>query len=240
MREFEGGATRDNDDGKYDFNGFESPLVRHAFAEYMHAHRTQADGVVRDSDNWKSGMGLDVYMKSFVRHAFTVEALHEGYVLTTRAGHPPEDDIQQAILATIFNLNGYLHEYLTECAKVLDLVCDVDPMDNPMMQLHRDNDWLAEYMAWRKDKEERGSAEQNDREMNGGHSTEAEQLKIFPEMEAYERHHMVVMQQRLQRILDTVDDGTIDNATAIADIRDIATGEDKFNGGDDASNQEGG
>lgn len=135
MREFEGGATRDDDTGKYDFDGFESPLVRHAFAEYMHAHRTQSDGKLRESDNWKKGMGLDVYMKSLCRHFFEANALHHGYVLSTRANTPPNDDIVQALLAVKFNVNGYLHEYLTLTNKVLDIITDVDPSENPMMQL---------------------------------------------------------------------------------------------------------
>ncbi len=237
MREFDGGATRDSDDGKYDFNGFESPLVRHAFAEYMHAHRTQADGKVRDSDNWKQGMGLDVYMKSFVRHAFTVEALHEGYLLTTRDGHEPETDIQQAILATIFNLNGYLHEYLMVANTVLDVICGVDPMDNPMMQLDRasDADWIVKYSEWR-EKERARDAEWE----KGGHSTEAES-KPVPAMEEYERAHLVDLQSRLQRILDRVDDGDIDAVATLDTIHDIATGEDKLDdrGDENASDKEG-
>ncbi len=238
MREFDGGATRDDDDGKYDFNGFESPLVRHAFAKYMHAHRTQADGKVRDSDNWKQGMGLDVYMKSFVRHAFTVEALHEGYLLTTRDGHEPETDIQQAILATIFNLNGYLHEYLTMADAVLDAICDVDPADNPMLQLDRasDADWIVKYSEWR-EKERARDAEWE----KGGHSTEAERAPL-PQMEAYERHHMVDLQSRLQCILDRIEYGTeADEGGVLSDIHDIATGEDKLDdrGDENANDKEG-
>ncbi len=239
MREFEGGATRDDEDGKYDFNGFESPLVRHAFAEYMYAHRTQADGKVRDSDNWKQGMGLDVYMKSFVRHAFTVEALHEGYLLTTRDGHEPETDIQQAILATIFNLNGYLHEYLTVANTVLDVICGMDPEDNPMLQLDRENasdaEWLALHSEWR-EKERARDAERE----KGGHSTEAES-KPVPVMEEYERAHMVDLQSRLQRILDYIGPDPF-RRSRLGAIHDIATGYDKLNsgGGEDDKDQEGG
>ena len=41
MRKFETGATRNLDDGKFDFDGFLSPLTLKRFAEYMHKHRKQ-------------------------------------------------------------------------------------------------------------------------------------------------------------------------------------------------------
>ena len=47
MRKFETGATRDEEIGKYDFEGFLAPTVLVRFAEYMHKHRIQADGNIR-------------------------------------------------------------------------------------------------------------------------------------------------------------------------------------------------
>ena len=52
MRNFDTGATRDTDKGKNDYEGFYSPLVVEAFGDYMTKHQLQADGKLRDSDNW--------------------------------------------------------------------------------------------------------------------------------------------------------------------------------------------
>ena len=113
MREFDTGATRDSDDGKLDYEGFFSPAVLKRRAEYMHKHRMQADGVMRDSDNWQKGIPLDQYMKSGWRHFWEWWAAHRGSNL---AG--PDVDIVEAICALMFNLEGYLHEYLDEQAEV--------------------------------------------------------------------------------------------------------------------------
>lgn len=99
MRTFETGATRDSDDNKLDFEGFLSPWALTRYAEYMHEHRVQADGTMRSSDNWQSGIPIDVYMKSMWRHFITVWGNH-------RAGIDNEDDI----CALLFNAMGMLHE----------------------------------------------------------------------------------------------------------------------------------
>jgi hypothetical protein len=64
MREFETGATRNPEEGKLDYEGFLSPLVLECYAKYMHEHRLQSDGKLRDSDNWQKGIPKEVYMKS--------------------------------------------------------------------------------------------------------------------------------------------------------------------------------
>jgi len=56
MRTFGGGATRNSDQGKPDYEGFLSPLVIIRYGEYMTRHRVQADGNIRDSDNWQKGI----------------------------------------------------------------------------------------------------------------------------------------------------------------------------------------
>ena len=56
MRNFDTGATRDNDDEKMDYEGFLSPIVLKEFGRYMHKHRKQTDGKFRESDNWQKGM----------------------------------------------------------------------------------------------------------------------------------------------------------------------------------------
>ena len=45
--------------------------VLERYAEYMNDARVQADGSLRDSDNWQKGMPLSAYMKSGWRHFLT-------------------------------------------------------------------------------------------------------------------------------------------------------------------------
>ena|ERR1700683_2355163 len=106
MREFDTGATRDEDDDKWDFEGFLSPLVLSRFAEYMHTHRIQADGSLRASDNWQKGIPLDAYMKSMFRHFMDVWGEHRW------PGDCVSPDIEEALCALLFNVQGYLHELL--------------------------------------------------------------------------------------------------------------------------------
>lgn len=108
IREFETGATRDKEDGKFDYEGFLSPLALERFAAYMNSHRKQADGNLRDSDNWQKGIPLKVYMKSGWRHLFSWWKIHRGRrVFDERDGH--EVTIDEAICGLIFNAFGYLH-----------------------------------------------------------------------------------------------------------------------------------
>lgn len=104
MRTFETGATRNTDADKLDFEGFLSPVVLHRYAEYLHRHRTQADGVIRNSDNWQKGIPKDVYMKSLWRHFESVWLLHRGY-----GAH---ESMEEALCALMFNTMGYLFEAL--------------------------------------------------------------------------------------------------------------------------------
>lgn len=103
-REFATGATRDTDIGKLDFEGFLSPIVLEAFAEYMNKNRVQSDGSTRASDNWQKGIPRDAYMKSAFRHFFDLWKEHRG--ITTK------DGIESALCGLMFNTMGYLHEYL--------------------------------------------------------------------------------------------------------------------------------
>ncbi len=106
VREFESGATRDTDHDKMDYEGFLSPLVLAEFARYMHKHRVQADGTLRDSDNWQKGIPLDAYMKSMWRHFMEVWTLHRRGVVNREAIVPAE--YYEALCALLFNVQGYL------------------------------------------------------------------------------------------------------------------------------------
>lgn len=112
MRTFETGATRSSDVGKHDFEGYLSPLVLEAFAEYMTSHRIQADGKTRDSDNWQKGMGLRVAMKSAWRHFFDWWKCHRGYGASVDKTTGKQMTIDDALCGLMFNINVYYHELL--------------------------------------------------------------------------------------------------------------------------------
>lgn len=103
MRTFETGATRDDDGGKLDFEGFLSPLALRRYAEYLHEHRRQADGRMRESDNWQKGIPLSAYMKSAWRHFMSWWGMHRSDGCTAK-------ELEDSICAVIFNAQGYLHE----------------------------------------------------------------------------------------------------------------------------------
>lgn len=111
IRTFETGATRNLDTNKLDYEGFLSPLVLHSFAKYMHSHRLQKDGTMRDSDNWQAGLPMDVYMKSMWRHFMDVWMLHRGgQPISPDSGEPVS--LEEALCAVLFNVQGMLHEHL--------------------------------------------------------------------------------------------------------------------------------
>ena len=108
MRNFQTGATRDDDHNKLDYEGFLSPVVIQRFAEYMHEHRKQADGGMRGSDNWQKGIPIDAYMKSMWRHFFAVWKNH-------RTGQDNMEDL----CALLFNVQGMMLEKLKETNEIL-------------------------------------------------------------------------------------------------------------------------
>jgi len=109
MRNFNTGATRNADEEKYDYEAFLSPIVMERFAEYMHKHRKQSDGKLRDGDNWQKLFGeehYDVCMKSAFRHFHSFWKSHRGY--------KTDEDIEESICALMFNLQAYLYKRLIE------------------------------------------------------------------------------------------------------------------------------
>ena len=106
-RYFETGATRDTDQGKLDYEAFLSRIVLRRYAEYMHEHRKQSDGELRDGDNWQKGMPRDQYMKSAWRHFHDWWTYH-------RSEEEDQYLVETALCALLFNVMGYLHEYLQE------------------------------------------------------------------------------------------------------------------------------
>lgn len=107
LRTFDSGATRDTAENKLEPWGFTSALAEQRFCEYMHAHRTQSDGSLRDSDNWKRGFGEDVLMHSLSRHILDLRLIWEGHPERARTG-----DKQETLCAIIFNATALLREDL--------------------------------------------------------------------------------------------------------------------------------
>lgn len=138
VRAFETGATRDTAADKIDPEGFLSPLVLEAFAQYMHRHRVQSDGSLRTSDNWQKGMPRDVYMKSLFRHFLAAWKSHRGWT------HDDEPSLEDSLCGILFNTMGYLHEtlilqrYAAEEGLLKEMLEDTaplpdaqTPLDNP-------------------------------------------------------------------------------------------------------------
>ena len=111
-RTFNTGATRDTDQDKLDWEGFISPLWMQRFAQYMHTHRIQVDGELRDADNWQMGMPRRQYIRSLIRHTWDLWLLY-------RAG-PKDDDpvglweqrLLELLCAIHFNVQGLGYELL--------------------------------------------------------------------------------------------------------------------------------
>lgn len=107
LRTYSTGATRDTAEGKHEPWGFTSALVEQRFCEYMHQHRKQSDGNLRDSDNWKKGIDIESYWHSLSRHIQDLRLIREGYPEKART-----QDITDALCGVFFNVQGLLLEIL--------------------------------------------------------------------------------------------------------------------------------
>lgn len=105
LRTFETGATRDTAEDKHEPWGFTSALVEKRFCAYMHHHREQSDGELRDSDNWKKGIPVDAYYHSLSRHIQDLRLIMEGFNYEAR-----EDSLEEVLCSVLFNVQGMLHE----------------------------------------------------------------------------------------------------------------------------------
>lgn len=103
MRTFKTGATRDTAVGKPQYHGYISWKALRRFGAYMLRHQTQADGRLREADNWKKGIPEAAYVDSLCRH--TVEfndAVEDGRF----------EEAEELACAIWFNVQGFLHERL--------------------------------------------------------------------------------------------------------------------------------
>ncbi len=113
IRQFDTGANRDAEDGKYDYSGFLDPAVLRAFAGYMHGCRQLPDGSMRDAGNWKKGMPLDAYIRSMLRHVMDLWLIHEGHN-ATRPESGESVTLSDALGGIMFNCQGYWSEILKQ------------------------------------------------------------------------------------------------------------------------------
>lgn len=104
-----------------DFDGFLSPPVLFVFAHHMEQHRKLKDGQKRDSDNWQQGIPKNAYMKSMWRHFFDVWSSHRNWRVLRK------ERMVRALCALMFNVQGYLHEYLKDHPEVLAEFTKEDP-----------------------------------------------------------------------------------------------------------------
>lgn len=120
IREFNTGATRDTAEDKFCYEGFLSPLVVKAFGAYMHKHRKQSNGELREPDNWQKGFGnteddvkghCNTCIDSLYRHFMDLWLIHRGYEKESR------ESIDDAICGIMFNIMAYYHKLLEERTK---------------------------------------------------------------------------------------------------------------------------
>lgn len=107
VRAFETGATRSGDAGRYDPEGFLSPIAIERYCVYMQKNQLQPDGSIRTSDNWQKGLPKETYVKGLWRHML--------HLWTRFRGYPVQDpkaatDIEEDLCALLFNVQGMLHE----------------------------------------------------------------------------------------------------------------------------------
>jgi hypothetical protein len=111
VRHFDTGATRSSDAGRYDPEGFLSPIVIERYCDYMQKHRLQPDGSMRDSDNWQKGIPKATYMKGLWRHVLHLWTRFRGFkVQDSNATANMEEDL----CSVIFNAQGMLFEMLKD------------------------------------------------------------------------------------------------------------------------------
>ena len=107
-RIFETGATRSPEDGKYRYDRFFSPDVLRRRAKYMHQHRIQSDGQIRDPDNWKKGIPIESYIDSMLRHVVELWLYYYG-----ETDGEVYDDLEaklDTLCAIMFNCEGLMYE----------------------------------------------------------------------------------------------------------------------------------
>lgn len=124
VRKFDTGATRSADTGRYDPEGFMSPIVIERFSEYMNKHRKQPDGSIRASDNWQKGIPRETYVKGMWRHFLHLWTRHRGFEVQDPMAAA---DIEEDLCALLFNVQGMLFEVLKDKRRPAAVVKEIWP-----------------------------------------------------------------------------------------------------------------
>ena len=111
MEQFESGATRTDSKDKLSYVKALSPIVLRRYVQYLGSHRKQADGTMREFNNWKQGIPPERYLDGLGRHFLALWLLMDGFEVYDDPGQECIDDILCAIM---FNAMGMLHERLKE------------------------------------------------------------------------------------------------------------------------------
>jgi len=107
METYESGATRTSEDGRLSYVRGLSPVVLRRYLQYLAKHRKQADGSMREFDNWKQGIPMRRSFDGLGRHFFTLWLLMEGLDIYDDSG---QVDIQDVLCAIMFNTMCMLYQ----------------------------------------------------------------------------------------------------------------------------------
>jgi len=111
IQTFESGATRTSEDGRLSYVRGLSPVVLRRYLQYLAKHRKQADGSMREFDNWKQGIPMRRSFDGLGRHFFTLWLLMEGLDIYDDSG---QEDIQDVLCAIMFNTMSMLYQELMQ------------------------------------------------------------------------------------------------------------------------------
>lgn len=111
IHQFESGATRSVETDRPCYRKALSPIVLQYYVAYINKHRKQADGSMRDWDNWKSGIPKDRSLEGLGRHDMSVWLLMQGFPAYDNNGPVT---LKDSLCGIIFNSTSLLHEILKE------------------------------------------------------------------------------------------------------------------------------
>lgn len=116
MREFNTGATRNDNSNQLDLEAYIHPLLLTTFGKYMFKHAKQADGTMRAGDNWQKGMPISSYIESKVRH--------DTDVWLEFRDCDSRDGIMEGLCGSFFNLQGIIVKLVQRLPKDMDLFAE--------------------------------------------------------------------------------------------------------------------
>jgi hypothetical protein len=91
-----------------DFN----PLVLEEFAKYMHAHRKQEDGSLRNADNWQKGIPKEELLESLLRHVMDIWIMMESEEDERMRPNGEHVTYIETLSASLFGIQALMLEYL--------------------------------------------------------------------------------------------------------------------------------